>query len=85
MYNLQLTDEAEHDLERLDPPVQRRIVTRLKWLAKNIEQIKPEAYTGDLAGLFKYRVGDYRVFYDLIRDDQLIFVHAIKHRREAYR
>ena len=38
-----------------------------------------------LAGLFKLREGDYRVFYELIRRERTIVVHAILHRREAYR
>jgi mRNA interferase RelE/StbE len=35
--------------------------------------------------LFKLRVGDYRVVYELIHEEQVVMVHAIGHRREVYR
>ena len=52
---------ASRDLERLDKPIARRIVQRIRWLSENVETIKPEALKGDLAGLFKLREGDYRI------------------------
>lgn len=85
MYLVLFTDEAERELERLDPPVTQRILERLDWLAQNIEQVRPQPVTDDLAGLFKFRVGDYRVLYDLLRDDRAILVHVVGHRRDVYR
>ncbi len=41
----------------------RRIVQRINWLAANWDAVRLEALTGDLAGLYKLRVGDYRVIY----------------------
>ena len=49
----------------MDPPVARRIADRIRWLAEHFEEITPEPLTGDLAGLFKCREGDYRVIYNL--------------------
>ncbi len=40
---------------------------------------------GDLAGLYKLRVGDYRVIYEVLWDEETIVIHAIGHRREIYR
>jgi len=85
MYIVHFTDEAEREIEGLDPPVRRRIMERLAWLAQNIEQIRPEPLTGSLAGLFKFRVGDYRVLYDVFKDDQIILIHAVGHRRDIYK
>jgi mRNA-degrading endonuclease RelE of RelBE toxin-antitoxin system len=42
-----------------------------------------KALDGDLAGLFRLRIGDYRVLFDETAD--AIHVHRIKNRREAYR
>jgi hypothetical protein len=44
---------ASRELERLDPAVARRLVDRIRWLAENIEHIKPEPLEGDLAGFLK--------------------------------
>ena len=85
MYRVRLLDAASKDLARLDKPVARRIVELVHWLAENLEDITLEALTGELDGLFKLRIGDYRVVYELIHDEQLIMIHAIGHRREIYR
>ena len=84
MYRVHLLDAASKDLARLDKPVARRIVERVHWLEENLEDTTLEALTGELDGLFKLRIGDYRVVYELIHDEQLIMIHAIGHRREIY-
>ena len=43
------------------------------------------ALTGDLAGLHKLRVGDYRVVYEVLHSEQTIIVHLVGHRRDIYR
>ena len=61
MYQIRILDAAARDLARLDPAVARRIVNRLRWFADNLDDLKPEALTGDLVGFYKLRIGDYRV------------------------
>jgi len=80
-----LLDDAARDLARLDKPEARRIVQRINWLASNLGTVKPEALSGDLAGFYKLRVGDYRVIYEILDAEQVLLVHAIGHRREIYR
>ena len=58
---------ATRQLKKLDPPIARRIVDQIAWLAHHFKEIKPEALKGDLAGLFKYREGDYRIIYELLQ------------------
>ena len=60
---MNFTSNAEADLARLDVPVVQRVLKRLRWLAENFEAITPEALTGQWQGVFKLRVGDYRVLY----------------------
>lgn len=69
----------------MDPPVARRIVDRIRWLAEHFEEIAPEPLKGALAGLFKLREGDYRIIYEPLRKERLIVVHEIGHRREIYK
>jgi mRNA interferase RelE/StbE len=84
MYRVRILDAAARDLSQLDKPVGRRVVKRLNWLVENLDEIKLETLRGDLAGFYKLRVGDYRVLYEILHDDQLIVVHAIGHRKEIY-
>lgn len=85
MYHIRVLEEASRELARLDKPVGRRIAERINWLAANLDSIRPEALTGDLIGLYKLRVGDYRVIYEVIRNEKAIVIHAVGHRREIYR
>ncbi len=85
MYRVRILDEATKDLSRLDRLVGRRIAERINWLAANLDNLKPIPLTGDLAGFYKLRVGDYRVLYEIIRVEQIIIIHKIGHRRDIYR
>jgi mRNA interferase RelE/StbE len=84
-YRVRILDAAVRELAGLDKPIGRRIVERINWLAENCDEIDPERLKGDLAGLSKFRVGDYRAIYEVLVGEQLIVVHAIGHRREIYR
>ena len=85
MYNIRILEEASRELARLDKPVGRRIVERINWLSEKLNDIRPEPLKGDLIGLYKFRIGDYRVIYEIIHDEKTIVIHAIGHRREIYR
>jgi mRNA interferase RelE/StbE len=85
MYRIHILEAATRELTRLEKPVGRRIVERINWLAANLDNIGLEALTGDLSGLYKLRVGDYRILYEILHDEQAIVVHQIGHRREIYR
>jgi mRNA interferase RelE/StbE len=84
-YCIRILKAAAQDLERLDKPTGRRIVQRINWLAANVDAIRLEALTGDLAGLYKLRVGGYRIIYEVLWDEETIVIHAVGHRREIYR
>jgi mRNA interferase RelE/StbE len=85
VYRIHILDAAARELARLDKPVARRVVKRIKWLATNLDDLTPESLTGDLAGLYKLRVGDYRVLYEILHEEQTIVIYQIAHRREVYR
>jgi mRNA interferase RelE/StbE len=84
MYQVEFLPQAINDLQRLDPPIAQRVVNKLRWLAENFDSIRREALAGPLTGLRKLRVGDYRVIYEPDRENRLITVHLIGHRREIY-
>jgi len=70
------------DLKRLDKPTARRILEKLeRTLSDNPDAGIP--LSGEFRGLFKYRVGDYRVMYAKTPDGVLVL--RIRHRKDAYR
>jgi mRNA interferase RelE/StbE len=85
MYRIRILDDAARELEALDRPAGRRVVKRIRWLAANLDDLAPEPLTGDLEGFCKLRVGDYRVLYEILHQEQTIVIHQVGHRREIYR
>ena len=85
MYHVRLTSYAEDDLARLSKTAAQQVLKRLRWLAENIDEITPESLTGQWQGVFKLRVGDFRILYTFDRTERNIIVHVIRHRREVYK
>jgi mRNA interferase RelE/StbE len=85
MYTVRILKAATRELERLDKAVARRVVERIQWLAENLQSINPVGLKGDLSGLYKLRQGDYRIIYQILREEKVILIHSIGHRREVYR
>ena len=76
---------ALQDLSALDASIIRRVVNRLERLVSNWEHIQPEPLSGELSALYKLRVGNYRVLYQVLPSEKAILIHQIGHRREIYR
>jgi mRNA interferase RelE/StbE len=87
-WKVELTPLAEKNLDKLDPPIARRILSFLHGRLAVLDDPRSlgEALKGSELGEFwKYRVGDYRIIAS-IEDKQLtIFVVRIGNRREVYR
>ena len=78
---------ALKELEKLDKPVERRI---LKFLRERVSKLDDPRQIGarlqgTLSGLWKYRVGDYRVICSLEHNRLVVLVLRIGHRREVYK
>ena len=82
---VEFSNAARRDMRRLDKHVAHRILSRLLWFAENVNDITPLPMKGEWAGFFKLRIGDYRVLYDMIDEERVIFVLRAGHRREIYR
>ncbi|MCX6748371.1 MAG: type II toxin-antitoxin system RelE/ParE family toxin [Candidatus Pacearchaeota archaeon] len=82
MYSLNLDKNAKIFLKKLDKPEQERILDKLEDLKKNPELGKP--LTGNLAGLWSLRIGDYRAIYQIRNLELLILVLKLGHRKNIY-
>ncbi len=85
MYRVEFTPTAADDLARLNKSIAQRIFTKIKWLAENFETLTLEPLAGQWEGVYKLRVGDYRVLYTFSSAERSIIVHFVRHRREVYK
>ena len=81
-YRLAFKPEVIADLAAVEKPMAQRLFEKTKWLASNVENLRHEPIAPDLPGLAKYAVGDWRIFYSIDREDQLVQVHGIIHRKD---
>ena len=83
-YNVEFTLEAIDGLERLTSAIQECVLSKIRWLSENLDNLTPQSLSADLSGLFKLRVGDYRIVYSFDTNKQCITVHKVGHRRDIY-
>jgi mRNA interferase RelE/StbE len=85
-WKIEFDPAAIKELEKLDKPVEKRILKFLRDRVANLED--PRQIGGSLqgtrSGLWKYRVGDYRVICSLEHDRLMVLVLQVGHRREVY-
>lgn len=85
-WTVEIDSFAEKQLRKLDRSVQKRL---LDWLSERIEGCKNprhfgEALRGNLTGLWRYRVGDYRIICEIEDEKLIVIALAIGHRRKIY-
>ena len=83
-YRIEFTPKAQRDFKALDGSIRGRIARRIDSLADNpfpsgIKKIEGEDE------LYRLRVGDYRVLYQVQGRALLVLIVRIGHRREVYR
>lgn len=85
-YRVEATERFEKDLKKLDRYTQKLIKG---WIVKNLSHIedprsKGKALKANLSGLWRYRVGDYRLICKIEDSELVILALSIGHRREIY-
>ena len=87
MYQIQFSEKVVKELKKLDKQTARVI---RNWIAKNlVDTVDPRLHgkplTGNLQGIWRYRIGDYRLFAEINDNELIIFMIDIGHRREIYK
>ncbi|MEX2548062.1 MAG: type II toxin-antitoxin system RelE/ParE family toxin [Chloroflexota bacterium] len=85
-YSLRIVATAWRELKQLPRPIQNRIRRAIRHLA--LDPRRPGAKP--LAGtrperIWRMRVADYRILYEIHDDRLVVLVIRVAHRREAYR
>jgi mRNA interferase RelE/StbE len=88
LYDFQIaqTKEFEKKIKKLDPKIYTKIKTivypQLKknpFYGTNIKKLK-----GEYEGIYRYRLGNYRLFYIIDNDKVIVIVTTISYRQSAY-
>ena len=83
-YRVEFDNSAEGDLARLDKTMAQQVLDKLGWLADNAETVPHKALRHQWSGVYSLRVGSYRALYQMCREERLLIVLFVKHRRDVY-
>ena len=85
-WRIRFSKEADKSLRKLDRQVSARILDELEEVSRlDDPRTRGKALVGNLAGLWRYRVGDYRVVCDREDEVLVILVVGVAHRSSVYR
>ena len=85
-WRIDFTRNADKAMRKLDRGVAARVLDELEEIAKLEDpRSRGKALTGNLAGVWRYRVGDYRIVADIEDDVLVILVVDVDHRSKVYR
>lgn len=86
-WTIKYARSVQKTVRKLDPPLQAHIREYLEQRVASLADPRDlgEPLQGQLAGLWRYRVGDYRVICELRDEALVVLVVRIGHRRTIYR
>lgn len=86
-WRVEFNRAAVDDLRKLGVDAERRVLRYLRERIAGSQDPRRlgQALTGDRKGLWRYRVGDYRIVAAIEDDRFVVLVVTIGHRREVYR
>ena len=85
-WRLETTAEFDRAARKLDPQVIRAVKAYLnEVLELDDPRDRGRGLTADLAGYWRYRIGDYRVVVEIKDDVMTVIAIGLGHRSEIYR
>lgn len=85
-WTIDVSERALRSLRKMDRQMARRIRDELAEIAElDDPRSRGKALTGNLTGVWRYRVGDYRILCDIEDGRLVIVVVDVARRREVYR
>lgn len=83
-YSLGFKPSVEKDLQSIPRAMVSRLLDRIDRLPANPTPPQSTKLQG-AERLYRLRVGDYRIIYEVDREAEQITVHYVRHRRDVYR
>ena len=86
MWEIEYSEKAARELLKIDRDVARRIKKYLDERIATDEDPRRfgEALTENLSGLWKYRIGDFRVIAEIQEERLIVLVIRVGHRSKVY-
>lgn len=86
MWSLGFSKKADKQLSKINPGVRRVIAS---WLLKNLDgcedpRVHGRPLKGNLAGAWRYRIGDYRVLCEIRDHELLVLALEVGHHKDIY-
>lgn len=82
---INFTKKSQKELQKLDRPIQKQIISELERILNlNNPRSFGKSLTGNLSGLWRYRVGDYRIIAEIEDAVFTVIVVRIGHRKQIY-
>ena len=87
VWTIEITRTAETQIKKLDSPSQKSIVRFLRERLKSAQNPRQwgKPLHGDKRGLWRYRVGDYRLICDIHDEFITVVVLEVAHRKDVHR
>lgn len=87
VYKLEFSKRFDREFSKLDKSTQRYI---FNWLIKHLDNVENPRYsgkslTGNKQGLWRYRIGNYRVIVDISDTNCVIIAVEVGHRKFIYK
>lgn len=80
-----LTPDAKKDLKKLDKSIQKKVSAYLDEVAElENPRSRGKGLSSNLHGLWRYRVGDYRILCKIKDEELIILVLEVGHRKNIY-
>jgi mRNA interferase RelE/StbE len=57
--------DVTKDLKDLDRSIRRRVLNKIQWLLEYVEEMQHKPLAAQWEGMYRLRVGDYRVVYGI--------------------
>lgn len=86
VYRVEFTKSAKKEFDQLAAKVQNKVLEAVAFLAQNpLSQLLKFKKLKGADSLYRIRIGDYRVVYEVRKEVLLVIVIKIGHRKEVYR
>ncbi|QZT27164.1 type II toxin-antitoxin system RelE/ParE family toxin [Streptococcus dysgalactiae] len=86
-YKLVISDDVKKQLKKMDKYVALMLAKDMKKQLDNLSNPRQigKALTGQYKGLWRYRIGNYRVVCDIIDNELVTIALEVGHRKDIYK
>jgi len=84
-WSVATTDQFDRDYKKIDRAVQRRVMAYLEEVGTlDDPRQRGKALTANHAGVWRYRVGEYRILVQMLDNTLTVLALRVGHRRDVY-